>query len=322
MFKHIVSETQDAAERAAIDAAWAQWTALASLATTAGQSRPWTIVDPEALVLASLAFGEREKRLEDMVAAWARQGSFLLSKPRLKSLASGFPTAARDRIPAFARYAAEAGNTSWKRLAAPATAADYEPRDKPLGPLRLIEGPALVLRLRAGFGVNAKADVLALLLGLDGAAAELPVLTLATGYTDRAIRTATEEMVLAGFVREIEGRPSSFRVDPEPWSDILQFYRLDRTPDEGPSLPPWHYWAAIFAFLTAVDDWGRSAEEHDLSEYVASSKARDLYEQHERQLLRAGVDPLPQRAARGTDFLPLFHSLVLETAEVARAGIW
>lgn len=41
------------------------------------------------------------------------------------------------------------------------------------------------------------------------AAADLNVLTAATGYSDPAIRTATEEMVLAGLIREIEGRPSS-----------------------------------------------------------------------------------------------------------------
>jgi hypothetical protein len=278
-------------------------------------------VDPEALVLTSLAFGDREKRLEDMVAAWAREGSFLLSKPRLKSLAADFPASARDRMPDFARYAAEAGNSSWKRLAAPASPSDYRPRDKSLGPLRLIDGPALVLRLRAGFGVNAKADVLALLLGLHGAAAELPVLTAATGYTDRAVRTATEEMVLAGFLTEIRGRPSSFRVDPEPWSQVLQYHRLDRTPGEGPAIPPWHHWAALFAFLAAVDDWGRSAERNGWSAYVASSKARDLYEEHERPLIRAGVDPLPRRPAPGTEFLALFHTLVLGAAERTRAAI-
>lgn len=43
------------------------------------------------------------------------------------------------------------------------------------------EGPSLVLRLRAGFGVNVKADLLAILLGMDGVEASLKLLTAAAG---------------------------------------------------------------------------------------------------------------------------------------------
>jgi len=257
----------------------------------------------------SLAYGRREARLRDVVAAWARSGSFLVSKPRFKSIAALFPPDVEARVGDFARYAAEAGDTSWKRLATPAEPADSPPREKDAGPLRLMEGPSLVLRLRAGFGVNAKADVLALLLGLHGAAADLNVLTAATGYTDRAVRTATEEMVLAGFVREIAGRPSSFYVDADPWARVLHADRLE-TPDDTPSIPPWHYWSALFPFLTDVDRWGRHALHADWSEYVASSKARDLYEQHERQLIRAGIEPVPSGTVRGTDFLGALRSLL------------
>ena len=84
------------------------------------------------------------------------------------------------------------------------TEGEYVPRMKPLGSLPLMEGPALTLRLRAGFGINAKADVLALLLGLAGAPADLKLIAAATAYTERAVRTAAEEMALAGFIQEVE----------------------------------------------------------------------------------------------------------------------
>jgi hypothetical protein len=309
MSEPIVSETRRIAAEAAIDAAWAHWTALTSLATPAGGRRPWTIIDPEALILVSLAFGDREARLTDLVAAWAGTGSFLISKPRFKSIAALFPPEVEARVGDFARYAAEAGDTSWRRLATSAETSGSAPREKETGPLRLVEGPSLVLRLRAGFGVNAKADILALLLGLDGAAADLNVLTAATGYSDPAVRTATDEMVLAGLIREIEGRPSSFYVDPEPWARVLQSYRLE--PRGGaPAIPPWHYWAALFPFLTAVDRWGRAAQDAGWSDYVASSRARDLYEGHRRPLVRAGIEAIPPGDTRGTDFLDAFHALV------------
>ncbi|MGK7312316.1 MAG: hypothetical protein ACN0LA_08745 [Candidatus Longimicrobiales bacterium M2_2A_002] len=309
MSEPIVGQTRRIAEEAAIDAAWAQWTALMSLATPTGDRRPWTIIDPEALILVSLAFGAREARLRDLVAAWAGAGSFLISKPRFKSIGALFPPDVEARVGDFARYAAEAGDTSWRRLATSAETGRSAPREKKPGPLRPVEGPSLVLRLRAGFGVNAKADILALLPGLDGVAADLNTLRAATGYSDPAVPTATAEMVLAGLIREIQGRPSSFWVDPEPWAGVLRSYRLEAQGD-APSIPPWHYWSVLFPFLTAVDRWGRKAVEEEWTDYVASSRARDLYETHERQLVRAGIESIPPGAGRGSEFLGAFGAIV------------
>lgn len=315
-----VSRVRHVAESAVIDACWAQWTTLTTTATPARNQRVWTIVDPEALLLSSLAFGGRELRLEDMVAAWARTGSFLVSKPRLKRIASLFPSEVGDRIGDFARYAADAGDTSWKRLASASTEDEYLPREKPLGPLRLIEGPTLMLRLRAGFGVNAKADLMALLLGLRGEAADLKLITAAVGYTERSVRTATDEMVLAGFVREIHGRPSSFYVEPRAWAAALQSYRIDARENQ-PSLPPWHNWAAVLSFLTAVDCWGRQAEKETWSDYVASSRARDVYEQYQHRLVQTGISLPPAESATGTAFLDLFSTAVERVDEWTREHV-
>lgn len=316
-----VSRAQLVAESAVIDACWAQWTTLTAMASPARNRGVWTIVDPEALLLSSLAFGPRELRLEDMVAAWARTGSFLVSKPRLKNIASLFPPDIGERIGDFARYAADAGDTSWKRLASASAGDEYIPREKPLSPLKLTEGPTLLLRLRAGFGVNAKADLMALLLGLRGAAADLKVITAAVGYTERSVRTATAEMVLAGFVREIPGRPSSFYVEPRPWAAALQSYRID-PPENRPALPPWHYWATGFSFLTAVDYWGRRAEEEGWSAYVASSRARDVYERYQRPLAQTGISLPPAESVAGTTFLDVFSTAVDRVDEWIRERLY
>jgi hypothetical protein len=314
-----VSRVQQIAASAVIDACWAQWTTLTTLATPARNRRVWTIVDPETLLLASLALGRRELRLEDMVAGWARTGSFLVSKPRLKRLASLFPPQAGGRIGDFARYAADAGDASWNRLASAPKGDDTVAREKAFGPLKLTEGPTLLLRLRAGFGVNAKADVMALLLGLQGGAANLKVITAALRYTERSVRTATGEMVLAGFVREIRGRPSSFYVEPQHWAAALQSYRADSSEN---SLPPWHYWAAVLSFLTAVDHWGGEATEHGWSKYVASSRARDLYERHEGELVRAGIALPPAESATGEAFLEVFSMAVARVDDWTREHLY
>lgn len=309
MPSEIVERIRRLAESTAVDAAWAQWSALTSQATPAEIGRAWTVVDPEALVLASLALSPVERRLEDLVAAWAREAGFLMSKPRFRSLASLFPEEIESRIADFARYAVEGGDSRWKSWARP-EGGNHAPREKRLGPLRLTEGPSLVLRLRAGFGVNAKADLLAILLGLDGTAVNLKMLVEASGYSERMIRTATEEMVLAGFLVEVEGRPSSFYVEPEPWAEVLSTYPPQR---KRPQIPPWTFWAAILAFLCDVSRWAETARKENWTDYLARSRGSDVYDDHERRLRRAGIrGSPPPPAGRGESSQEGFQQMVEE----------
>ncbi|HKJ93939.1 MAG TPA: hypothetical protein VJ957_12290, partial [Longimicrobiales bacterium] len=112
-----------------------------------------------------------------------------MSLHRMRVIASMFPAGVGERLHLFARAAIDGGDKRWKALARGATV-NTGARTKPLGELWLHEGPALTLKLRAGFGVNAKADVLAVLIGFAGGAADLKVIAAATAYTDRAVRTA------------------------------------------------------------------------------------------------------------------------------------
>jgi hypothetical protein len=304
-----------------VDTAWAQWSSLTSTVVRLGQEPAWTIVDPEALTLASFAVGHRERRLEDVVGSWAAGAAYLMSMQRMRTLAARFPRAVSGRIGDFARAAVAGGDKRWKRLVSPQTAGGYSPRLKPLEPLRLTDGPALTLRLRAGFGVNAKADLLSLLLGRSGVAADLKLIAAATAYTERAIRTATEEMVQAGFIHEIEGRPSSFFADAKTWARVLEAHRPSRPEGTGNTVPPWRFWAAGYAFLAEVVEWAESAQAEGWTSYVASSGARDLVEKHGRILRQAELDPRFLVLGRGTQYLPEFEELILRVREWAREGL-
>lgn len=313
---------REVAEATLVDAAWAHWTVLTAAAIRADRRRAWTIVDPEALVLASLAVGHLERRLEDMVASWATDAGHLMSMHRMRTLASRFPPGVRERLGMFARPAIAGGDKRWKRMGAAFVIDEYTPRMKPIGELRLIEAPALTLRLRAGFGVNAKADLLSLLIGLGGAAADLKLIAAATAYTERAIRTATEEMSLAGFIHEIRGRPSSFYAEPDAWARLLQANRIDGgQPPERPALPSWRFWAAVFAFLARVLEWSDFADNEGWSAYVASSRARDILDSYRRQLHQAQIRLPSTRATRGADFLRDFEDLVHEAEAWTHRGL-
>jgi hypothetical protein len=314
---------REVAERTLLDASWAQWAVLTAAAIPADRRRTWAIVDPEALVLASLAVGHRERRLDDMVASWAVDSAHLMSMHRMRALASAFPTAVHERLGIFTESATSGGDKRWKRLLAHGTTGDYTPRLKPLGELRLIEAPALTLRLRAGFGVNAKADLLSLLIGFGGAAADLKVIAAATAYTERAVRTATEEMTVAGFIHEIEGRPSSFFADPTAWAQVLQPHPADpKPPGEERNFPRWRFWSAVFAFLAGVIDWSSKTERAGWSTYVASSRARDILEEHDRRLRQAQVGLPVMTQARGVDFLRAFEEVVEQVETWTNDGLY
>lgn len=309
MSNDLVEEVRRTAERSAIEAAWVQWSALTSLAIPLDRPRHWSIVDPEALVLTSLAMSQSERRLEDVLAAWSRAAGFLHSKPRFKRLATMFPDSVAERLGDFARYAARGGESRWRAWASDETPEHPSSRDKRMGPLKLVEGPTLMLRLRAGFGVNAKADILGVLLGFHGARADVKVLAAASGYTERMVRTATREMVLARFIHEIEGHPSTFYVRHEPWAHLLELVRLDG-PDAVPSIPSWRFWSAAFGFLCSVSHWGQRAHEDSWSAYVAGSKARDIFDAHVGRLRQAKLELHDSGHASGEEYLPSFRDTV------------
>jgi hypothetical protein len=311
MCSDVVRRIGAAAEEAVVEAAWAQWAAITADAVPAGKPRVWTIVDPEALILASIAVRHRERRLDDLLAGWARTGSSLVSIQRLKALAKHFPGQVQEEVGYFARHAADAGDRRWL---AHAGAEGFSDRGKELGVPRLLDGPALMLRLRAGIGVGAKADLLTYLLGIHGASADLRALTVATGYSDRALRTAADEMALARFIRTVAGTPSAYRADPEAWMPLFGA--------GGGDVPPSRFWSVAFAFLAAAGAWEREASHNGWSCYVASSRARDLMEVHAPRMRYLSAQLDSGSEARGAEYLDVFERAVQRIARWTREHLY
>ncbi|HKP74201.1 MAG TPA: hypothetical protein VJT67_01605, partial [Longimicrobiaceae bacterium] len=143
---------------------------------------------------------------------------------------------------------------------------DLAPRGKRGGEPRLGSWPALMLRLRAGFGVGLKADLLATLLAANGQAGTVLTLSQASGYTVAAVRRAAQELLAASFVRTAQPRPAAYYVDARSWQPVLG--------NEAPSGSAWRWFAQVFAFLAWVHHWGE--EQRDSSRYIAATTARDL----------------------------------------------
>jgi len=290
MFATRSDEIERLAGASAVEACWAQWGALGSPASSSGGPHAKAIIDIEALILLSLHLLERERRLLDLVAWWARVGSRLTSVQRVQAVAERFPPDGGQRaLGLFARLATDTGDRRWSRHVDPATAIPSTREKGPDEP-SLLEASTLWLRLRAGFGVGAKADTLAYLLGLRGAWASIRLISFATGYSSVTSRGAASEMALARFVRETSERPAEYSAPVEAWARVLSV-------PEAAEPPRWHFWSEVFAFLAGAIAWSASVGLPDApGHHVLASRARDLLEKHHRafELTRLSV-PSPER---------------------------
>lgn len=184
------------ARRTAVETSWAQWTALTHTASS-GTREVTSVVDAEALVLISLLFQDDERRLRDLLASMSATHSRFLSVHRAQSLATTFPEPAGARLAEFASWAT---HPSWLRLSKLGVHTNAAaPRNKPLGELRLLNPPAIQLRLRAAFGVGLKSDLLTYLLCQHDQPSRLSDLAASLAYTERNTRVAADDLVDAGF---------------------------------------------------------------------------------------------------------------------------
>lgn len=316
------------AEEAIIEACWAQWQTL--VGESADSHEPG-VIDPEALVLASLALRVRERRLTDRLAWWAAKGSKLLSVQRMASVKAHFPASAVESGMAwFASEATRAGDARWKKLAS------GEGSDEPVrigkGPIapNLLDPSTLMLSLRAGFGVGAKADLLSYLIGTSssvrGASIE-PVaskIALALSYSPVSIRRAAGEMVLARFIEATTERPPRYSVDEESWAQAINLYDpRSRSPAHELEwefdIPTWRFWSQKLGFLVACSEWGHEMERANLGEVVAASRARDIVEATGRVLAWLGVEVPDARHYAGPRYLEAFERVVSSVAAVVRS---
>jgi len=289
---------------------------MGSLGSAAGSKRAEAIIDPEALILLSVFCQEEERRFMDMVAWWAGVGSRLTSLQRLRRVADRFPgRVGMEGLEFFASLATMSGDRRWRKYASTAVPEWVRPGKGPDQPV-LLEWSALWPRLRAGFGVGAKADTLVFLLGLRGAWASAKVISFATGYSSVAIRQAAGEMALAHLVRETEGRPTEYLAPARQWAELLELHPTPPGLAHSTPVPAWRFWSEVFAFLVGTIELSRrSTVEERAGPYVIASAARDLLERHSRAFRLDGIPVPPPDAFRGLDMLEGLEETVRVVAD-------
>ena len=101
--------------QATLELAWRQWSA-AGLAGTQDSSR--SLLDPEALLVASMTLGRHDARLFDEVLDWLVKNASLLDLARLRRIARRGTPSERSLLAVAARIAVERGRGELRPSAA------------------------------------------------------------------------------------------------------------------------------------------------------------------------------------------------------------
>lgn len=259
------------ARAATVDLLWCQWTTLGVSGHIAPASGDF-LLDPEALLLASTTLARLDARLFDEVLDWLHDQADWMNLQRLARLRRDHALGDATVLAAIAaRLARLPAHKKWLTVvqppAAPAPAPvplfpglghfgaqdpDFLAHGWQRGPVRyrgLANAPRmdnagnLLLKLRALFGRQSRAEVMAWLLAHEsGHPAEI---ARQTGHFRRSIQLTLNELERSGHIRaRREAREKHFSLLHDDW----RFLATWKTPPAR-AFPAWLPWAAVFRWL-------------------------------------------------------------------------
>lgn len=260
--------------RSIVDLLWKQWTALGVSGHVAAGGK--ALIDPEALVLFSTVFARYDARLFDEVADWIQQNGVWINVLRLTRLQSELELGDATVLGALAEHMAQdSTHSKWRVLAkrtpqveTPALLFPHlmVPKDadkvfqrwgwlRPQMEKRGLSRPprpnqpaAFLLKLRAIFGRQSRAEVFAWLLSHEsGHPAQI---ARETGYFRGSVQNVLNELELSGHVFATrEGREKHFVLQRDQWRFLLTW-----TPAESSEFPSWIPWAVLFTLIRRYHD--------------------------------------------------------------------
>jgi hypothetical protein len=342
-----LSDLRERARQGLLDFAWGQWGQL-GLSAHLTRSDRWA-VDPEALVLFTIEVGRRDPRLFDEVLDWLAHNRRLLSLQRLRNLTSRFqidpglvgavvawidepasssrppedwhgreghadmPVFSSDVLafvgepdPVFAKY-------GYVRPRASRSGKSSEPD--------LRRSVNLAFQLRHLFGPGSRSEVVRILLTFAEGPLDAARIADEAGFAKRNVSDSLAALVAARVVKARWSRNERvFLAYREKWAELLE---IRQSADQMPAFVSWTH---LLAGLLAILAWLESEAESTDSEYLISSRARDLMERVGPDIGSAGVVDLPILALPGQVYLPAFVATVdsllvaIETGSLGGTG--
>ncbi len=280
--------------------AWSQWAALGAFVTTEPCRN--SVVDPEALLVATCAYGRRDARMFDEAIDWTLVNHQILKPWRLKRIAGPFGHGVQRTLGAVLDYVAEekgkdlfpgVRKESRKALEEVRTeelflrekgrygAGSREP-DELFFRWKLLRGSPrirhhsgtpdlknpsnLMVRLRDYYGAGARSDVMTYLLTEKGGSSN--GIAAKIKYQQGRVYDVLETLVEAGIAHK-EGGPGS------------AYYWIDQSSIAaslglGKKRPAFLVWGDIFcAFHLVISDWQEHQREYE-KDFLSAERMRDL----------------------------------------------
>ena len=186
---------------------WDQWVALGFEGHDNGKKIPF-IIDPEALLLASMRFAMKEGRFGEAVSGWLHENGEMISVQRLKNLQMATQLAPYENLRELSEFMEDKGYKSWKSLASLDSADaledfssdDFSPRMARLTSRSPDTKKAenLLLRMRLMFGISARPEILVwLLTHRSGHAAGI---ARETGWFSKSVQAILNDFEKAGML--------------------------------------------------------------------------------------------------------------------------
>lgn len=272
----------------------AQWIALG--VTLAGPAEH-DVIDLEALVALTAQIGRDESRLYDGALDWCVQYGTFLNVSRLRTVADeigGDPV----RLAAFSALVASAGGPNWPMAGG---AVDHYQRRGKVHVRTLREPARLAWRLRAAFGVTARADILTLLACLGDREITVADIARAVRFTKRNVTLTVRSLALAD-VLELNRVGNELRVT---LTADTGFRHWLGTVPAGPL-----DWVARFAVARSVIEFAEPA-----SLLVRAIEARALVARLEPTIRRGNL-PMPDTSTLGETFNAAFDQWCFRLAGV------
>ena len=270
---------------------WGQWSALGVPGQlTAGRA----MIDPEALLLVSSMFARYDARLFDEMFNWLQTNGTWINVLRLMRMQKEYALGDASVLGAIADHLTEdSGNLKWKVLL------KVQPTQKPsaLFPHLAVTGrtdekfarwgwlrppierrnlgraprtdqsSTFIIKLRALFGRQSRAEVLAWLLSHD--AGHPAQVARETGYFRGSVQNVLNELELSGHVQASRrGREKHFSASKSQWRFLLTW-----TDEPMAEFPMWLPWPSLFSLVRQVHD---VVERHDFEGYSDDLQAIEL----------------------------------------------
>lgn len=279
---------------------YSHWAALGANVTAAPCER--SVVDPEALVVATCAFGRHDARIFDEAMDWTLGNHGLLKPWRLKKIARGFGGNVQRTLGAVLSYLdknekknlfpgvqsearaaldkAEVESLFWKEASLYRTGSRMseplfaewkllrgEPRIRMHSGVPDMRNPGnLMTRLRKYYGTGTKADVMTYLLtGKGGSSKEI---AYKVKYNQKSVYEVLEDLVAARMAQKRGGRGNAYY-----WVDAQA---IARSIDLKGKRPVFFVWGDLFQALDLVVEDLRAHKREYASRFFAAERSRKL----------------------------------------------